>query len=313
MSPVDRQPIYTEFGWIEFHYTYVYKVYSELTYTGCTTQYSRTEKAIMEQFADHPHIMSATEFVSSPDTFTIVMPRLPYLDLCDQMLHNVRFSLLDVVRIWHQVSLALEALHTAGFIHGDISLEQVIPRTCTDYVLADFGLSKRLVDILDWSNVYGVGKVDYMPPELMQRQPEYSDWHATLRAGDIYSLGKLVKIMVIYSGCVKTTGMMKFITQMLDIDPHNRPTTSDVVSRSQLFLQDLQALDPDHRLLVIRDNAQESEQAPQKQKTAQTTPTTPNRPGVPETPSVAEERQAPTPTGPMETARPTISPMPVQV
>ncbi len=99
----------------------------------------------------------------------------------------VREGPLDPARaavLTRQVVLALGAAHDSGLIHRDIKPANVLLTPGGDAKLADFGLVRRLADLVQGGAPLA-GTPTFMAPELFQRTP------ASARS-DIYAVGVLL-------------------------------------------------------------------------------------------------------------------------
>jgi serine/threonine protein kinase len=152
-----------------------------------------TELEVMLALAmhQHPHIMPLLMAGVMNKQLVLVMP----LARCNLSEAMVKPDLLPRVR--EQIGSALQYMHSMGFAHRDVSLENIVEMHDGSLKLIDFGLAKKLQraesgvwcpESLDINNGtrYIVGKLRYLAPEFFVRSvTETFD----LCACDAFSLG----------------------------------------------------------------------------------------------------------------------------
>lgn len=97
------------------------------------------------------------------------MEYLPGGDLFSLMIRNNRFS-EDVIQFYlAEITLALNALHTLGFVHRDIKPENILLDRLGHLKLADFGSAAALEKDGHVTSFTPVGTPDYIGkhPNLM--------------------------------------------------------------------------------------------------------------------------------------------------
>jgi hypothetical protein len=103
-------------------------------------------------------------------------------DWAISILHDFRGDLVselplpDRLECLAPLADALSRIHIAGFVHGDVKLENAV-RTATGVGLLDFELAERVGDAIS-----GAGTAGYMAPEVIQGAP-------ATPAADLYALG----------------------------------------------------------------------------------------------------------------------------
>jgi len=173
------------------------------------------------------HIFMLIEFAKHGDLFSFI-PKLR------------EASQPTLLRFYYQVVLAIDYLHSRGFVHRDIKPENIL--IASKYVpkLADVGASSKIGLI---KNTF-CGTYEYMAPEIMNRQQQ-------TEMVDIWALG-----ILLYEMCmgktpfknlkpedirVKLAGgdlgfppgfdkqLREFIQGVLQFDPKKRPTARQMV------------------------------------------------------------------------------------
>lgn len=94
-----------------------------------------------------------------------------------------------------QVAEALLALHTAGWLHGDVKPSNVHVAASGHVTLLDLGFARRIGPHLDahavpWDALHVAGTPAYAAPEIHQARPDADS------ASDIYSLGVMLYEML---------------------------------------------------------------------------------------------------------------------
>lgn len=141
------------------------------------------ELEILAHFSHVDQIVNITECYLSMDELDVffVMPFIPY-DL-EEMIKS-RSLEEDLIRwLIFQILLALEAVHSAGVMHRDLTLKNVLVDGETwDCRLADFGLS-RARETSTQDITLDVVTLEYRAPELLMQYKWYDG------KVDIWSLG----------------------------------------------------------------------------------------------------------------------------
>ena len=198
----------------------------------------------------HPHLVRVVRSgAEGPGPFHVVMRRVPGRSV---RAYHRRKGWLDprlAGLIGRQVAAALIALHTAGYVHGDVKPENIHLAPDRTATLLDLGFAHRPgadESLLDAGFV--LGTANYVAPELCD-QPETDG-----PAADVFSLGvtlfELLTGELPYpTGGIEETmlrhrdgapeslrawhgrwpdGLVKLVDRMLARDPADRPTAAEV-------------------------------------------------------------------------------------
>ncbi|ABF50245.1 serine/threonine protein kinase [Antheraea pernyi nucleopolyhedrovirus] len=139
--------------------------------------FNADEVNVHDLMVDHPNFVSMYFSYGSPRAFVIVMDYVQCPDLFETLQAEGALDGALVANIVRQLCGALNDLHvTAGYIHNDVKLENVLYFRARDRVyLCDYGLCRR-------EHAPGVhdGTLEYFSPEKIRRQ-SYArsfDWYA---------------------------------------------------------------------------------------------------------------------------------------
>lgn len=192
---------------------------------------------------NHPYITSIIDQGITPknDPF-MVMEFIEGDTLRRYIKNNFPLNFRQVLKLFRQLGIAVQALHDAGIIHRDLKPDNVIVQRlqASDEIvrLLDFGIAKMVHgeaksgrELTQAGTV--MGTVDYMSPEQCQGRP------VSYRA-DIYSLGVILFEMI--TGALPFTAptplavLMKHIQQeappITQYRPEAPPALAAVVARA---------------------------------------------------------------------------------
>lgn len=149
-----------------------------------------------------------------------------------------------------QVAEALDALHTAGWLHGDVKPSNIHVASSGHTTLLDLGFARRLGPHLDahavpWDSLLVGCTPAYAAPEIHQSQPN------TDPASDLYSLGVVLFEMLTGRWPFAHHDMRKLAAAHChDPIPDPRQWASHVPARVVRLLHSLLAKSPDERPLT---------------------------------------------------------------
>lgn len=136
---------------------------------------------------NHPNLLHATHFDQFEKRPYLVMPFCP--GAATNYIGNI-----DEATVWRfirDVASGLEYLHNVGIIHHDIKPDNVLIDTEGNFLITDFGISKKIRSTLRRNSMRqveenesaGGGSISYMGPEMFGAKPE------SVNATDIWALG----------------------------------------------------------------------------------------------------------------------------
>ena len=155
-----------------------------------------TEFQLLKLLAGRPHrnLLSLVDQFTGKRHMFFVLPLARGGDLLTLVqCHAAGLDIKLTAEIFEQLALALQHLHTMGWQHGDVSLENILlmsPGDLSSLKICDFGLASRM-----GSPGRSVGKSGYMAPEVLTatKKAEAKDatWPSflTSAAQDVFSLG----------------------------------------------------------------------------------------------------------------------------
>ncbi|GHO43199.1 serine/threonine protein kinase [Ktedonospora formicarum] len=151
------------------------------------------EARVMAQLR-HPYLIpifdAGSLTIEGYDCYYLVMP---YMDggTLRTRLHRAPLKPEEASKVLHDISSALDYIHSSGIIHRDIKSSNVLLDKEGRCYLADFGIARSTSDATQLTSTgFLMGTVDYMAPELFEE-----DKKADARS-DLYGLGVLLFEMV---------------------------------------------------------------------------------------------------------------------
>jgi serine/threonine protein kinase len=143
-------------------------------------------EALVGQSVSHPHLIPVLDAsLRRPPRF-VVMPWLAGATLEQRLAAGQRFDLPGILWIARQTAEALDALHCAGWMHGDVKPSNVMLSPDGHVTLLDLGFARRGAETGSAVDRCVLGTFHYIAPEFLT-----SAIRADIRS-DIYSLGAVL-------------------------------------------------------------------------------------------------------------------------
>jgi eukaryotic-like serine/threonine-protein kinase len=132
----------------------------------------------------HPQLVRVTHAHVTAPPYFLVMDLLPGESLRRRLRRDFRLPLSEAVWIVRQIAEALAALHTVGFLHGDIKPDNVRLIDDGAAVLIDLGFAHRPGENAAFLRAgYVLGTANYLAPEQCDPLPTED------LSSDLFSLG----------------------------------------------------------------------------------------------------------------------------
>jgi serine/threonine-protein kinase len=138
----------------------------------------------------HPHLVTVLASQLNEPPHYLVMPHLLGRTVAERIRDGEHFALPHALWIARQVAEALAALHTAGYMHGDVKPGNIMVSPQGHATLIDLGFARELAETGGALDRPILGTINYLAPELLT---------STLCAdgrSDLYSLGATLYEMV---------------------------------------------------------------------------------------------------------------------
>ncbi|MEM9827435.1 MAG: serine/threonine-protein kinase [Planctomycetota bacterium] len=174
--------------------------------------------------ANHPNLIAVLDASPEASQPYLVMPRLVGRTLADTLRRRKDMRLPVVLWIIRQVSQALESLHAAGWVHGDVKPANVFIDRGGHTTLMDLGFANRVHTVR--RGVFA-GTPDYAAPEATSGE------HAAIPAMDVFSLGRTLWRSLLHgdaSESPRVGPVADLIASMVHPQPAQRPTIGEVTA-----------------------------------------------------------------------------------
>ena len=205
-------------------------------------------EALVGQSVSHPHLIPilAAPVIEPPRL--LVMPWLEGASLETRLDRGQEFGVPETLWIARQTAEALDALHEAGWIHGDVSPGNIQISPSGHVTLLDLNFARRNDEIGSAADRPVMGTCRFLAPEYLTSalQPDIRS--------DIYSLGAV--LYLIFSGRSPYAGatLEQLATQHRQTAPHDLARLAPNVPREVVQLvRRMTARDPLRRPQTPRE------------------------------------------------------------
>ena len=200
----------------------------------------------------HPHLVQITAASVLHDPYFLVMDWCPGETLRARLRREFRLPIAEAIWITRQTAEALTAMHTAGFLHGDVKPDNIRVVAGGGVVLTDLGFAHRLGENAAFlRDGFLLGTPNYLAPE------QCDEWPVEEYATDLFSLGVTLFEMLTGTlpypvGSLRDTirrlrreepmdirdvrddlppALATLVGQLLEREPEDRPSARAVVQR----------------------------------------------------------------------------------
>ncbi|TWU50950.1 Serine/threonine-protein kinase PK-1 [Rubripirellula tenax] len=173
----------------------------------------------------HPNLVAVLDASNSSTTPYVVMPRLDGVTMQAHLDATDRKPLPVALWLVRQVAQALDALHSAGWIHGDVKPENTIVGSRGHVTLVDLGFACRIHTV---AGSHFRGTPAYSAPETM------SGNHAALPSADVFSLGRILWKWLTHTHPTNRSTLepiADLVESMVSDDMNQRPTAGRVAKQ----------------------------------------------------------------------------------
>lgn len=143
-------------------------------------------EALVGQSISHPHLVPVLAAPVLEPPRLLVMPWLDGMSLAARLADMQQYDVPQSLWIARQTAEALDAMYTAGWIHGDVAPTNIQVSPTGHATLIDLSFSRRLDEFASVVDRPIMGTCGYMAPEYLT-----SALRPDIRS-DIYSLGAVL-------------------------------------------------------------------------------------------------------------------------
>ncbi|KAF3992510.1 hypothetical protein FT662_01056 [Candidozyma haemuli var. vulneris] len=139
----------------------------------------------------HPHIVSLVEVVKSSRYIGIALEYAPGGELFDYILQHKHLKEDFARKLFAQLVSGVDYMHSKGFVHRDLKLENLLLDKHRNIIISDFGFVNSFSDRRGDFMKTSCGSPCYAAPELVLSQSPYEG-----RKVDIWSMGIILYAML---------------------------------------------------------------------------------------------------------------------
>jgi serine/threonine protein kinase len=173
-------------------------------------QFLEMERQVARLF--HSHLVTIFDAGTTEDARCyVVMEYVAGGSLRDLLDRGTRLPLAETVRIVTQIASALQALHNARIIHGDVKPDNVLLDEAGNARLVDFGIA-HIATTMGIHSESLSGSVPYLAPEQLEHG------HADTRS-DVYALGLVAYELLSGRQAFEGSSWVAVAAQRLTRDP----------------------------------------------------------------------------------------------
>jgi serine/threonine-protein kinase len=164
-------------------YAYILKWVRQPAASDPLVRQSVVREALVGRQVSHQHLIPVLSQQTADERPFVVMPWIDGHPLDLVVRHVGRLPIPHALWIGRQVAEALQVLHDAGWIHGDVKPANIVVSTAGHATLVDLGsVQHRAQPLRSWERPL-IGTLAYVAPEMLVTD------RAIDAAADIYSLG----------------------------------------------------------------------------------------------------------------------------
>ncbi len=175
--------------------------------------------------ANHPNLIALLDASTTSNSPYMVMPRLAGESMQWHLQSETLKPLPVALWLIRQTAQALDALHSIGWIHGDVKPENAVVGPQGHVTLVDLGFASKIHAL---PNHHFRGTPAYAAPEALTGQM------AALPAMDIFSLGRVLWYWITRTERVSQIllePVADLVEQMVAKEPEERPAAAEVVQQ----------------------------------------------------------------------------------